>query len=394
MVSPIFSIRYYLGEIIDNVAGIAPTIRGSMTLLNTRKGQAAYTAANANSYQITKTLSGTYSVVAWIYQNTADTGITIVDFRQNPITGTGFILGATGVYSSSSGTIYVDNVQTTASKKYRWQCVIVTGISLACTYFDLFNRNSLAIPLRGFCSNFEIYSGTLTTAEMTEIYNNFVNIRHLAAQNYKVANVVQLYQDFAYAKADQMTKTKMLNFISGTGTFKVVQTTSDLGNYGGMPKGSKYLECVTAGTIAIQCLARFGTFEIDVYKAADANKLEVNFISDRIGAGNAQQGYYFVLGTNENYGLTRSNVGSVNVLTDAPAAYTAIQIWYRIKVVAAINGVFTSYIKGGAFGANYVLADSSAGGTNPTAADLTYTANKFITFDLDAGDRIGKIIVT
>lgn len=56
------------------------------------------------------------------------------------------------------------------------------------------------------------------------------------------------------------------------------------------------------------------------------------------------------------------------------------------------TGVFTVYIKGGAFGNVYTLVSTAGGsGSNP-ATDNTYTSSNFCVLDLDANDRIANLV--
>jgi hypothetical protein len=71
-------------------------------------------------------------------------------------------------------------------------------------------------------------------------------------------------------------------------------------------------------------------------------------------------------------------------------SYITINTWYKIKVTRTKLGVFTMYIKGGAFGNVYTLVSVTGGGTNPVT-DTTYNASEYFVLDFDAGDRIALI---
>jgi len=65
-----------------------------------------------------------------------------------------------------------------------------------------------------------------------------------------------------------------------------------------------------------------------------------------------------------------------------------INTWYNIKITRSEVGIFTSYIRGGAFGNNWTLINVTGGtGTNPFT-DNTITASNYFVLDLDAGDKI------
>ena len=62
---------------------------------------------------------------------------------------------------------------------------------------------------------------------------------------------------------------------------------------------------------------------------------------------------------------------------------------YDIRITRSATGVFTSYIKGGAF-ADWTLIDPTGGsGTNPVT-DNTHTTSCCATIDMDAGDTFHK----
>ena len=56
--------------------------------------------------------------------------------------------------------------------------------------------------------------------------------------------------------------------------------------------------------------------------------------------------------------------------------------------------MFTFYIKGGNFGGDYVLVDTTGGSGTNSITDNTYTTSKYMVLDLDTGDEIKNIKVT
>lgn len=210
----------------------------------------------------------------------------------------------------------------------------------------------------------------------------------------KGANQVQFTTDWgAYATEQNVTDGFIGNtpWQRNTGTWKISTDTINDNNV-------KVLECVTAGTAYTQISqlfmdnndAAFGTWEFWAYKALDSNLLNVQFLCDAIGNESAagQDGYTLSLETNESIRFRESVNGTPSNKFLTGASYFSIATWYGYKITRSNLGVFTVYIKGGAFGDNWTIVDVSGGaGTNPVT-DLTTTSAEYIVFDLDAGDKI------
>jgi len=156
--------------------------------------------------------------------------------------------------------------------------------------------------------------------------------------------------------------------------------------------GTKYLENTVAGTIAIPSKQAYGTWEFDVYKKLDTTNVNTQFIAETVGWYNTTAGYLFQFSSTEavNFYSTDGLTGTP-LLCGTATSYISNNTWYRIKITRSLSGVFTFYIKGGAFGTNqWTLVDVSGGsGTNPIT-DNTYTvSNYFVPYYL-AGDRVAN----
>lgn len=166
-----------------------------------------------------------------------------------------------------------------------------------------------------------------------------------------------------------------------------------------MTQGTKYLECVTAGTIAIPSNQAYGEWSFDLFKGADANDIIIPLIADRIGAYQLSNGYYLTLSSSERIGLARNTVGSAITLAFTNTSYIANNTWYRVRITRTTAGAFTVLIKGGAFTPTagydgWTLVSTTGGiGQNPTL-DNTYTTSNYICLDLDAGDRFANLSLT
>lgn len=165
-----------------------------------------------------------------------------------------------------------------------------------------------------------------------------------------------------------------------SGAYSVVDSTPLSG-------GTKALKCTTAGIISIPCNQAYGSWEFDIYKVGITSF--VAFINSSISN----------VSTGDNYNLRFRNDKPITLLRKDVAAiqgsatnYYSMNTWYRVKITRNTNGSFTTYIKGGAFGSDYILVSVTGGtGTNP-ATDNTYTSSNFFVLDLGASDMIANIV--
>jgi len=159
-----------------------------------------------------------------------------------------------------------------------------------------------------------------------------------------------------------------------------------------MDKGTKYLECTANGTVAFPSDQAYGTWEFDLYKGADANSVDISFISDVLIPG-VSSGYFIRLQNDQSIDLREYVGGSGSVKFTTAASYIDSEVWYRIKITRTLDGEFTVEIMGGAFGVDdWMLVDVSGGsGTNPII-DNTFVASIYFVLAIDGGDRIANLI--
>ncbi len=143
-----------------------------------------------------------------------------------------------------------------------------------------------------------------------------------------------------------------------------------------------------AGIAYINQDKAYGTFEFSVNKGADGNLHYTEFIAD--SNDKSGDGYFFYVSNTEAVRLYRRDDGSGTIIMSSADSYVTINTDYRIKITRSLAGVFTVYIKGGAFGWDdwtTVVADS---GSNPVT-DNTYTTSNYLVADLDSGDTISNL---
>lgn len=168
--------------------------------------------------------------------------------------------------------------------------------------------------------------------------------------------------------------------IPGTGTYVVDEMTAQDAVLKELDVGTKFLRCTAAGTLAIPCELAYGTPEFYVYKGTEASTTEINFISDSL----ADMRYGLWLLNNERVALRISG----SYLMYSAISYILIQTWYALKPERTLDGTFSVYIKGGDFGNQYQLLDTTGGQPPNPILNNTYTTNKYQMFSFGVGDRI------
>lgn len=173
---PVFEIPFFNRTFLSNPDHILPTINGNPEFRRGDKGfgLAGFAANDGLSY--VKTISsGVYSIVIWI-RHPVSLNKFIADFRKTGGTGYVWLAGGTGLYSFSSGTVYVNNIATTTPNNGETSCVFASGITLEASHIDVNIKNSLDNAItNGNIPYFAIYSGTFTAAERDKLYQDFLS---------------------------------------------------------------------------------------------------------------------------------------------------------------------------------------------------------------------------
>lgn len=188
-----------------------------------------------------------------------------------------------------------------------------------------------------------------------------------------------------------------------TGEYSLVDNFSD-GNYDGwtvssgaysvvdsvpLSGGTKSLKCTSDGIISVLFSQVYGQWEFDWYKGADNNyarMLILTATSNYAGSG------YTIDFTNTEEILFGTRIGaSTAPILRTSASYFTHSTWYRIKITRNTDGQFYLYIKGGAFGSNYILVSTTDGlGTNPITNN-TVTSSNYMVMEFQAKDMISNI---
>jgi hypothetical protein len=157
-----------------------------------------------------------------------------------------------------------------------------------------------------------------------------------------------------------------------------------------MVNGTKYLECMSNGMIAIPCNTAYGSWEWDWYIGSTGNTRLYQFAvnSNKIG-------YAIIITSATALGIFDTASGTLN---SSANSYITANTWYRLRLTRSASGVFTTLIKGGAFtptaGQNgWTLVSVTGGsGTNPLTS-TTYSTSQYFIVDIKVSDRFANLVV-
>jgi len=270
--------------------------------------------------------------------------------------------------SNTSKTLYVDGGTETLS---------VTDSSTLSAGIDRFAIGAIYNTLNLFSgvgeeSDLKIYNYAFTKQQAKDYHNSFA----------KRVKLIDHFQDAAVGQSMPREWKK------GTGTYAIAEMATQDAVLKELDAGTKYLQCSVAGTIAIPSKSAYGEWEFAWYKGAEDNSFVAYFIADNTNATPDPSYRLDILNTESVRLLERS--GGFVVLFATAAAYIANLTWYKIKIMRTLDGEFTVYIKGGAFGDTYTLTATNPPGNNPVTDNTNKTSEYFI-LELDSGDRIALI---
>ena len=151
-------------------------------------------------------------------------------------------------------------------------------------------------------------------------------------------------------------------------------------------KNTKVISCSTAGFLYMPSTQAYGEWRFDLYKALDANATNAALLSSsRSSVVTGSQTFQF-----DTVEEARIQQDAAEVTFCSPTSYVAVATWYRIKITRSATGVFTLWIKGGAY-TGWTLMAPSGVYTNPFT-DAVNTTSAYFVLDFDAGDMIANIL--
>jgi Concanavalin A-like lectin/glucanases superfamily/Bacterial Ig-like domain (group 3) len=267
-----------------------------------------------------------------------------------------------------------------------------------------------------------IFNRSLSSSEISALYDNGVNrldinITNLVDSSYNYSvHVIDEAGNYNFTTPDRQVTTDTvfptISYIPQTPTdgstsysneVNVNTTITDTNNlsawidwnetlvgYWNFDDVGDVLTCGSSGTSYQASTQAYGTWEFDLYKDTEAEK--IYFIDSTTGTyPTSGTGYRITLNAQEVIQFLRMDGGTgTGPLFTTADSYVVINTWYRLKITRTTDGEFTAYIKGGIFGNDYVLVNVAGGsGSNPVT-DNTYTSSVYSVLDLDAGDKVGN----
>lgn len=212
----------------------------------------------------------------------------------------------------------------------------------------------------------KLYNVALTPTQIKDKWNNIANKPYY----------INLFDDLTTANYQR-------DFTRISGSWAINTTTADEGI---VKKGTRYLQNTSAGIVAFPSNQAYGRWSFDLWKGADANSIEIQFISNNT-AVNSTSSYQLYISSAESFALFKNGVSTLTLTANS---YLANSTWYHIDIERTAAGVFSVYITGGAFTTKTLVSTVGGSGTNPVT-DATYTTSKWFVLDLDANDRITNI---
>jgi len=237
------------------------------------------------------------------------------------------------------------------------------------------NNNGRTATFDGKMDSVQMWDSILTPTQISELYE-------------QGANKLGLYQ--SGIDLEQSTGNVTDGYIGNSG-FEVTSGTWDI--TAPAQYGTKALRSVASGVASIKSSYAFGTWEFDLYKVLDTSELRVLLMSSAsaLVTDASVDGYQLRLNSAERVAFSRIDTGTDTALGYTAADYIALSTWYTIRITRTTAGVFTMYIKGGAYTSWTQVDVSGGGGTNPVT-DTTHTASTYFVVDADGGnDMIANI---
>lgn len=251
-------------------------------------------------------------------------------------------------------------------------------------------------------SRIKVYDTVLTTAEINREQEEFEQARALTRQSIcsfpmPDGTTLDLHENWKYLGVGNKPQWRG-EWIKGTGVYTVQQLTADSGI---KKKGDFYLKCNTAGTLNIPFTKTSGLWEFEVLKGADANRIDIEFISNKINPFLGQfDGYYLSFFSDERLGLNKSISPTAFAVISGVAGSLSNNVWYKVRIYRLGNttGKFPKRLTGDTTYAAWSWLLTVQGGTyvNETvvvgnANDNNIQTSKYLVIDADVNDLIGDV---
>jgi len=223
-----------------------------------------------------------------------------------------------------------------------------------------------------------------STFASAEIYNEGKNASWVATQYAKGAGVVQYKTDWGIAESSSV--------VSSTGVIRDSDFTILSGQWRvNSTSTTKSIYCNSSGVISLPTSvmagdskeAAYGTWEFTINKGGTAPLFGFACQENIDVLDGSQNCYVLHIDGSRRVRLRKVTAGSLSDLFYSAADYVSNAVEYRVRITRSPTGVFTGYIKGGAY-TNWTLIVPEVG-TNP-ATDNSFTTADYVVWELDTGD--------
>lgn len=178
----IFNWSASLGSLIDKVSGTKGVLT-SGEFTKTEKGMAMLFDATNTKIEYSESISGTYTLYAWVKPSNNGLGRYIYDGRASGGTGYAYLDSIDMYESSGTVDVYVNNVSSITPLFNEWQLVIFQQVTFDDTEQVLGLRNTGAQGWEGHIAKVGIINkSTLSSQERATLYKQFLNSFPLGQQ--------------------------------------------------------------------------------------------------------------------------------------------------------------------------------------------------------------------
>lgn len=204
------------------------------------------------------------------------------------------------------------------------------GTPSSSTAWYVGNRAANDRTFNGIIQDLQIYNTIKDLAWIKKYHNSFIK-----------PYIVERFKGDCIGAAPK-------NFVKGTGVYKVFELSSSITSGTlKLPKGTRGIECTSAGTIALQSNQAYGTWEFGLYKASNLNLLLFGFVNN-ISSFTIDNGYRFGFTSGEQFVIAKRANGISTIIMLSVGGYASVLSYYKVKIIRTTAGVFTVLMKGGA----------------------------------------------
>lgn len=246
-------------------------------------------------------------------------------------------------------------------------------------FSDVADRDNINIGASNRLTISEYFNGQINSVK---VYSKELSAAEVLADANKVAKKTIYRNTFEDAPVSLTSSSRELSdFLISSGTWKISQDTTK----------KKWLEDVTVGGTYINSAKAYGTWQFDFKKSSATSHLRFELIgTEKDSSGN---GYRFNVAGTALHLITITAGGTATIAYTA-AGYIAVDTKYSIRITRSHIGVFTVYIRGGAYTNWTAISVAGGGGSNPVTEN-THKTSRFLAIitSTAVGNKVGNIVI-